>query len=445
MSKNIRKILYIFFIIVFFTATPLLLIYALGYDLNLTWPPRFNMMLQKTGMLIIDSEPKNAMIYLDGKLQTTSQSLFSSKETITTPAKIKNLAPGEYDVKITMDGYWPWEKKLNIYPGSNTFAENIILFKNNLPVRLYEKPCQSMSLSSDQKYITAICDDKVILYNLSNDTSKQIASSSNKFFGFTWSPNNDKISFFDKIYLLNDDKTITFESKSVSDTEWINDNLLYFSDDNGIYEFNVSTYSITQIIKSNNKINDLIIHNKKVYYLENNNGRNDLIIYDISKKEVEMTINIPFSSEYKLTWDGIIYAHDISHSKLYLLDPKNPISPLSNIIENCSRFIKVDENRLICSNEFEIFQYDLTEKSTHLFARISEPISSILWHKSNNYIIYSTNEGIYSFELDDREKHNTTKISTIKNVFDLKSDKDSNLYFISSLDNFPGIFKQFIK
>lgn len=447
MPKKLRNFLFSLFVIIFFTATPLLLIYALGYNLNFAWPPRLNMILQKTGMLIVDSEPSGANIYLNGKLQTTSESLFSSKDPIATPAKIKNLVPGEYDVKVILEGYWPWEKKLYIHPGSNTFAENIVLFKNNLPVRLYEKKCEKMVFSPDQQKIAALCGDQIILYDLRSNVSETISTTSQQDIGIVWSPDNEKLAFENKIFLIAKDKDIVLGGNLLKNFYWRDGNTVYYALNDSIYEFDINSNRNEQIIKTANgqDIENFIIHNKKIYYLQKNNSNIDFIAYDQNDKKIELTINIPLSDEYEFYWDDLIYAHDISHSTLYLLDTKNTISPLKSIIKNCTRFIKADKDRMICANEFEIFQYDLNSNNSLLLARISEPISSLLWHKSNNYLIYSTNEGIYSFELDNREKNNITKISGITKVSKLLSDKNSNLYFISDLENFSGIFKQAIR
>lgn len=57
--------------------------------------------IEGTGLLSATSYPKQAAVYIDDKLTTTTD------DTI-------NLIPGSYKVKITLEGFIPWEKNLKI-------------------------------------------------------------------------------------------------------------------------------------------------------------------------------------------------------------------------------------------------------------------------------------------------------------------------------------------
>jgi len=72
--------------------------FARGYRLN----PRQGLnALHGTGLLSATSYPKSAQVYIDDKLVTATEDTL-------------NLAPGEYSVKITKEGFLPWTKKLTI-------------------------------------------------------------------------------------------------------------------------------------------------------------------------------------------------------------------------------------------------------------------------------------------------------------------------------------------
>ena len=62
MTPRFRKFLYLFFILLFFIITPITWSIAAGYRFNFS-----KMSLQKTGMLIINSEPEDAVIYINDK------------------------------------------------------------------------------------------------------------------------------------------------------------------------------------------------------------------------------------------------------------------------------------------------------------------------------------------------------------------------------------------
>ncbi len=54
-----------------------------------------------TGLLVATSIPNGASVYINNHLTTATDNTI-------------NLAPGWYSVKITKDGYFPWEKKINV-------------------------------------------------------------------------------------------------------------------------------------------------------------------------------------------------------------------------------------------------------------------------------------------------------------------------------------------
>ena len=117
----LRRTIYILFIVIFLIAAPLVVLYSEGYRYNLKRGK-----IQKTGILIISSLPKKADIYLNGKVVIGDQ----------TPARLEKLLPADYEIKIAKEGYYDWTKKLQIFENSTTFAEEVILWKNNWPTQL---------------------------------------------------------------------------------------------------------------------------------------------------------------------------------------------------------------------------------------------------------------------------------------------------------------------
>ncbi|HPW34524.1 MAG TPA: hypothetical protein PK367_02050, partial [Candidatus Paceibacterota bacterium] len=103
MPKKIRDWLFILFIILFVIITFFVSVYAAGYSLNKRWPPRFDQIFQKTGMLIVDSEPSGASIFLNGERRRKSILLDIGRSDALTPQKIKNLPPGEYILMLEKD------------------------------------------------------------------------------------------------------------------------------------------------------------------------------------------------------------------------------------------------------------------------------------------------------------------------------------------------------
>jgi hypothetical protein len=69
-----------------------------GYNLNLNGS---GPILAGTGLLVATSSPDGAQVIINGHLTTATDNTI-------------NLVPGDYDVKIYKEGYFPWEKKITV-------------------------------------------------------------------------------------------------------------------------------------------------------------------------------------------------------------------------------------------------------------------------------------------------------------------------------------------
>lgn len=96
---NRRLLLTVLILIILVATTIGVTLYAQGYRPNLT-----KKTVDATGMLVASSDPQGAQVFINGRLTTATNNTL-------------NLPPGEYQVKITKDGFIPWEKKLKIEKG----------------------------------------------------------------------------------------------------------------------------------------------------------------------------------------------------------------------------------------------------------------------------------------------------------------------------------------
>lgn len=93
-NKNFISILSL----ILFLITAIIVVFiAKGYIFNLK-----DRTIDKTGMLIVDSEPKGALIYIGEELKGTTNSSFSY------------LPPDSYQLKIEKEGYSTWTRKIAI-------------------------------------------------------------------------------------------------------------------------------------------------------------------------------------------------------------------------------------------------------------------------------------------------------------------------------------------
>jgi len=100
-----------FFIFIFILAgTILAVFYGKGYRLDFgNGTPA----VSKTGLMVTTSIPDGAQVFINGNLTTATNNTL-------------DLTPGEYTVKITKEGYFPWEKLLKVEKELVTKADALL-------------------------------------------------------------------------------------------------------------------------------------------------------------------------------------------------------------------------------------------------------------------------------------------------------------------------------
>ncbi|MBU4375666.1 PEGA domain-containing protein [Patescibacteria group bacterium] len=465
MSLVTRRILYIFFITLFLIITPMVIFYAAGYKFD-----SGGISFQKTGSFILDSEPQGANIFINGKPQQNFfKKIFANEESYTkTPAKIKGLLPEEYDLRIELEGYWPWEKKLSIQPGTSTYAEDVYLFRNNIPVSMLSGEIKNLKISPDKNKIAALLEGRLAI--ISMDSEEQIvfpiAAGSMDAENFSWAPSGKKIiigkSVFKTDNLINGrEKIYEFENFG-ENMRWDieSDDKIYYSDKNGVNILELSAKSLKKIIENQNFI-DYLIKGDYIYLVAGNkdlinpvryeklsNGVN-LNIFKIDSGQMARSISMPGSPDYSFInpQNDLLNIYDKNHQILYFIDPLSYLqSPLVETISNVKYALWVDKNKLLYANDFEIWLFDMASGKKTLLTRISKAITSVIWHPSNNYVIYSTDESINIIELDERGKYNITEILKLNKIsYPHLNQKGSALYFYAVIGNQAGLYKLVIQ
>lgn len=104
----------VFSVIVFVSlviATILVVLYGKGYRFGLG-PGKIE--FKGTGLLVTRSIPDGAQVFVDGKLKTATDNTI-------------NIPPGEYELKIVKEGYFPWVKRIKVQTEIVTRAEALLI------------------------------------------------------------------------------------------------------------------------------------------------------------------------------------------------------------------------------------------------------------------------------------------------------------------------------
>ena len=138
--KQLRKILFYFFLSLYVFLCPLTILYALGY----LYRPGSEAGIVKTGVIHLATSPPGATVYVGGKR-------FTGK----TPATLHNLLPGPYPVKVVLRNHRPWSKTVLVESEKATVFDRILLYPASWKHRVL--------LAAPFRELTALPDTRLLL------------------------------------------------------------------------------------------------------------------------------------------------------------------------------------------------------------------------------------------------------------------------------------------
>ena len=200
-NRIIRRIFFYFLTAIFFIFAPILVMYSIGYRLD--WN---NKSIVETGVISIDIQPKDAIVYISGV-----------KINKKLPLQLTNRLPGTYELRIEKIGYKTWEKNIDVKSKQTTYIKDINLLRDLLPIPVFSKDDRKISYiypSASGNFLILIIDknnSKIIeLFNLQTKNIYQISRlPENINYSVEWSP-------FDDSVLISADSTDNHESKTVT-------------------------------------------------------------------------------------------------------------------------------------------------------------------------------------------------------------------------------------
>lgn len=174
-------------------ATTAVVLYGMGYRLNFaTGKPE----ISGTGLLVATSVPDGAQVFINDHLTTATDNTI-------------NLAPGEYDVKIVEEGYFPWQKRIIVQQEVVAKADALLLpvapKLENITSIGVDTPIIDPSLSRIAYKVASQSAVKngIYVFDLSNRTiltlqsaSQQIANDTTDIFSqaaISWTPDGESI------------------------------------------------------------------------------------------------------------------------------------------------------------------------------------------------------------------------------------------------------------
>lgn len=457
MSKKIRDFLFVVFIVLFIFITIVTSLYASGYKFNLSWPLKFNRLLQKTGMLIAATKPSQAIIYLDESPQQNLSFYPWKKDYITTPSKVKNILPGRYELSLELEGYWPYQQAIDIYSGETTFVENIVLFREDSPLLILPSPETKLLISNDNKYIYTQASEEII--NLKNLNRRRLII-------------NEEVDPSD-LEIADNNLASSPPGKWLSNNKFFRDGIIYdplqagsdidyqkiigtnvtnwqFEDSSGILYYQ-NNQNINRFIISS-QANNLILSGAGYLTYQPSSDRLYTIFQDeealqtklrtfpLEKRKHMDEWALPTSGYYVFTDDiaGRLSIYDNRNKTLYLFN-KNNLGQDLITISNINNWALINSDTLLYTNDFEIYTLDLNNRHSDLITRRSEKIIDIIWNSSGNYLVFSGSKTLNI--LNFKNRNTTTLINTNRLATPVLDEKNKSIYFWAEIKEVTGIYK----
>ena len=437
MTKKTRDFIFYLSIFIFVAGTVIISLLASGYKFNLSWPLKSNRLLIKTGMIAVDTVPRGAVVYLNDVPQANFSLNPFKKEYLTTAAKIKNVMPGEYDLRLEREGYWPFQKKINVYSGQTTFAEDINLFRNDKPLLLSSCAETEISLSTSRKYLYVPAEKKIM--TLKTGASRTIAASNQA----AWLNSSDRLFSAGDIYGAEASSDAAYSSLLGKDADsWYLDEdqeRLYYRSGNmlGYLKMNNRT---SVVAFSGQTIDTYEPRGDSIFLVSSASGKSSLKKYSISDQKSDQEISLPSVGKYEFHHENrpSLVLFDSLNKTLYIINPDN-IQTGAKAIKNVIDWQWVDDNTLLYSNNWEIYRFNLKSGNSDLLTRVGEEITGLVWNGEKEYLIFSTADSLNALDM---KMNAATKIYQADKISGpVLDEKNGLLYFWAKQGQEAGAYE----
>lgn len=443
MSLKYRRILFGFFVLLFILMVPLVLLYATGHTIN--WK---RLSLEKTGSILVESDPAGAAIFINGEaIKQGTFNALTDKNTLTTPSRIKDLAPGEYSIRLESYGYWPWEERINLAPGEALNLGTIHLYNQSKPYLISSFDSANVKVSPNGLAIAIIENNKLSIFN--TETNKEdnftLPKIINNNAPIEWSGDSQRL-IVDELIVDRNKKTVeTIKQAGANNFRWNRDNssLLYFLSNKKLFvkeiENNQERQANIQLPKNIDLVIDFNVYNNQVYLLAKDNEQNNYLVIGTFGSEMKK-ISLDKGS-YTFIEENFYRPTFISGKKLYILDQPLPILDRQKIIQVSDRYIagKNIDSSIIYTTPLELRRWD-NENQEYLINRFGAPVNTFLPLTKTSAIVAALDNSLKLY-IPGKNSITLNLISKISIQEITVDSEEKNIYLIGKYQEKSGLFK----
>ncbi len=383
--------------------------------------------IEKVGAIFVRSFPQEATITLDGK-KIENKSGFFEKGTL-----VNGLFPQNYTLRLTLDGYEPWEEGVSVAPSLVTEVSYAVLVPKN-PI--------TVATSAPKNFW--VVDGNVVTQN----DNGVLAMGKNEFVRgevVEWAKNG--ASLLAKRPSPNVYYAVDLDKKSAVNVTALlqkagltgngfdltlnpeNENELIISEDNKISVFNTDGRELTNIYKTKMDIGESIAPSKFLIAwtkFSSEQNTSTVVVFDkFLKKVLEESPSLPGKS-VDLRWASgkrLVTLQD--NGELYLYDYQN--KKLGRIAMGARKFeLSADGSWLasVENNALEVFSLD-NDRDYHRFNFPEiQSVSDVGWYGDNNHLFVFYPNRVIFFDINDASLRNLTEVASnyVKAVYDEKTN-----------------------
>lgn len=402
MAKRSRVILFLTCMILFILGAPTVVLYSQGYRFDLN-PPAGGKIITQTGGIFLKIEPKQVEVFVDGKLIKKTDFLFGS-------VFIDDLLPKKYKVEVKKEGYFPWEKDLEIKERWVTENKNIVLFPEKPNFIILTKNVEDFWFSPDGKeivlYESALLEESgwaLKIYDLKRNVESDLIS-------------EEDVSSKGADLL---DLKFSEDSKEIILKIGIREGTKYFS-----LKLGEAPPALIETETPSPPVENAVTYqkiNNDIYYLDSSGN-----FFKNEEKLNKEPFLVKQGGEYFLEiFLNFIFLRDGKDLYQFNLESKSFdrfFGPIKNLK------ISPDENKLVYFSESEIWILFLEDKFDQppkvagekiFLTRVSEKINDIFWLNSD-YLIFNSGNKLKIAEIDNRDRIN---------IYDLAEFIDPRIFF----------------
>ncbi len=441
MNKTTRTVLFFSCLAIFLILCPIILAYSIGYTFDVS-----NKKIVPTGSISIKSIPKGSTISVN-RIEIEK----------VTPALITNLSAGSYDIEVFRDGYFPWNKTLQVTDFHLTVADYVLLFQKNPHSQEITNSLQWVRFSPSRSFAIGIQKEILspLFLNLSINEMPAFSSVDNDYKivsiepkSVAWSTQEKYVSFFATLnngqkgfyfFESSDPQKITpIVSGPYSDLQIIwsssNDDILIYSYNNQITQKNIT--SDEELIIADG-VAQVFFNDNKIYFIQQDSG----IIYTVAdpwmipsknseiKKEQFTEIPVPINIQYSITSlaDNKFLAHGDDESVLII--NRESVEKIQN---NVLGIDISDQGKILTFSEHEINliseNHDLdNDEKKQLIVHLDESIKKSFWITNDHVAYLLENGNFFITELNIKLdiESNTNTISNINTISPIESSMEN--------------------